>query len=121
MGGSPGRYRRSTTPSDGDVVELAQSDSGTRRTVRVGESVTVVLPETATTGYRWHADVDSSVLESTADRYEGPTVPRGAAGSRRLTFRALRPGATRLRLLKRRAWENDAVEEFTVDLDVAPA
>ncbi len=100
-------------------VELTQQDAGGRRTVRVGDEVTVVLAETPTTGYRWHPDVDTTALEPTGDRYDGPTEPRGAGGTRRLTFTARRSGPAHLRVVKRRAWETTGVEEFAVDLDVA--
>jgi Chagasin family peptidase inhibitor I42 len=60
-------------------------------------------------------------LEQTDDRYLGPTEPRGAAGTRRLTFRVRRVGPVHLRLVKRRAWEDTAVEEFSLDLDVGEA
>jgi uncharacterized protein (TIGR03086 family) len=100
------------------IVELAQQDSGGRRTVRVGESVVVALPENPTTGYRWHADVDEAALQPIDDGYDGPAGLRGASGVRRLAFTALRAGPTRLRLVKRRSWEAKAVEEFAVDLDV---
>ncbi len=104
---------------EGADVELTQQDSGRRHSVRVGDEVTVVLPETPTTGYRWHPDVDATALEPTDDQYEGPTEPRGAGGTRRLTFTARRAGPVHLRLVKWRAWETSAVEEFAVDLDVA--
>lgn len=56
-------------------------------------------------------------MELTDDDYVGATEPRGAAGSRRLTFRVRDPGSGHLRLVRRRAWESVAVEEFAVDLD----
>ncbi|HUL27100.1 MAG TPA: protease inhibitor I42 family protein [Streptosporangiaceae bacterium] len=97
-------------------MELRQEDSGGRRTARVGEELSVVLPENPTTGYRWQPEIDTSALQQTDDRYEGPAEPRGAAGTRRLTFKVLRPGPAQLRLVKRRAWENTGVDEFSVDL-----
>jgi len=100
-------------------MELRQDDSGGRRTARVGEELSVVLAENPTTGYRWHPEIDARTLEQTGDRYEGPAEPRGAAGTRRLTFRVLRAGPMHLRVAKRRAWEDAAVEEFSIDLDAA--
>ncbi len=100
------------------VVELTQQDSGGRRTARIGEELSVVLAENPTTGYRWHSEIDETRLEPTEDRYEGPAEPRGAAGVHRVTFKVIRAGPARLRLVKRRAWEDVAVEEFHIDLDV---
>ena len=99
-------------------MELRQEDSGGRRTARVGEELTVALPENPTTGYRWHPEIDTRLLQQTGDHYEGPTEPRGASGTRRLTFKVLRPGPVHLRVAKRRPWEHTAVEEFSTDLDV---
>lgn len=99
-------------------MELTQDDSGGRRTTRVGEELSVVLAENPTTGYRWHSEIDARTLQQTGDRYEGPAEPRGAAGTRRLTFTVLRPGPVHLRIVKRRAWEGTAVDEFSIDLDV---
>lgn len=99
-------------------MELTPDDAGTHRSVRVGESVTVVLAETPTTGYQWQADVDPDALEPAGDHYDGPTSPRGAGGTRRITFVARRAGATRLRLVKKRAWEQASIDEFEVLLDV---
>jgi inhibitor of cysteine peptidase len=101
-------------------MELTQDDSGGRRTTRVGEELSVVLAENPTTGYRWHPEIDARTLRQTGDRYEGPAEPRGAAGTRRLTFRVLRPGPVHLRVVKRRAWEGTAVDEFSIDLDAQP-
>jgi inhibitor of cysteine peptidase len=100
-------------------VNLTQEDSGGTRSIRVGDEITVVLAENPTTGYRWHADIDTDRLQLTADDYEGPERPVGAAGMRRLTFAPLQPGQTRLHLVKRRSWEQTAVAEFDVSLDVA--
>ena len=102
-------------------MELTKRDSGGRRTARVDENLTVVLGENPTTGYRWHAEIDATMLQQTDDRYLGPAEPRGAAGTRRLTFRVLRAGLVHLRVVKRRPWEDAAVEEFDLDLDVEEA
>jgi predicted secreted protein len=99
-------------------VELTQADTGGRCRVEVGQSVTVVLTETATTGYRWTADVDATMLEQTSDDYTAAAEPRGAAGVRRLTFRARQPGTAKLRVVKRRAWESAPAEEFHIDVDI---
>jgi inhibitor of cysteine peptidase len=98
-------------------MELRQEDCGGRRAARVGEELSVVLEENPTTGYRWHAEIDPRTLQQTGDRYQGHTEPRGAGGTRQLTFRVLRPGPAHLRVVKRRAWEDTAVEEFSIDLD----
>jgi inhibitor of cysteine peptidase len=100
-------------------VQLTQDDSGSTRVVRIGDEVTVVLDENPTTGYRWHADLDGTRLQLTADHYQGPGRPVGAGGSRYLTFEPLQVGPAQLHLAKRRSWEQEAVAEFDVTLYVA--
>jgi inhibitor of cysteine peptidase len=100
-------------------VHLTQDDSGSSRVVRIGDEITVVLDENPTTGYRWHTDLDGTRLQLTADHYQGPGRPIGAGGSRSLTFEPQQLGPTQLHLVKRRSWEQKAVAEFDVTLDVA--
>jgi inhibitor of cysteine peptidase len=101
-------------------MQLTYQDSGSRHAVRVGDEITVVLPENPTTGYRWQVEIDPGALRQADDHNEGATTPRGAPGVRVMTFQALRPGHALLRLVKRRAWETRSSDEFQVHLDVAP-
>lgn len=86
--------------------------------MHVGDEVEVTLPETATTGYRWEAQVDPAVLKPVGDTRDARAMPRGAPGSRTLTFAVLRPGQTELRLIKRRPWESEPADEFTVGCEI---
>jgi inhibitor of cysteine peptidase len=101
-------------------VNLTQDDSGAARDLRLGDEITVVLDENPTTGYRWHADVDTARLQLTDDQYQGADRPIGASGVRRLTFAPLQAGPARLHLVKRRSWEQAVVAEFDIALDIAP-
>jgi inhibitor of cysteine peptidase len=101
-------------------VNLTQDDSGAARDLRLGDEITVVLDENPTTGYRWHADVDTARLQLTDDQYQGADRPIGASGARRLTFAPLQAGPARLHLVKRRSWEQAVVAEFDIALDIAP-
>jgi inhibitor of cysteine peptidase len=100
-------------------VTLTNDDSGGARTLRLGDEITVILDENPTTGYRWHADIDTTRLQLTDDHYQGPEHPIGAGGTRQLTFAPVQPGRTRLHVVKRRPWEQAVVAEFDVALDVA--
>lgn len=102
-------------------MDLEQTDSGTVRSVRVGGVVTVRLPETATTAVRWQVPADLPGLTVLEDRTEPvPADPDdrrlGAPGVRLVRLAVDRPGTTRLRLVKRRAWETDVRDEFVVTL-----
>jgi predicted secreted protein len=87
----------------------------------VGDEVEVTLPETATTGYVWHPEVDESILRPAGEDRKVPTDPRGAPGMRVIAFEAVRAGETSLRLIKRRSWEAEAKDEFSVKLEVERA
>jgi inhibitor of cysteine peptidase len=102
-------------------VELAQEDSGGRRTLFIGDDVVVALVENPSTGYRWQAEFDPLVLEATDDRFEATSDLRGAPGVRYSAFRALASGQTELRLINRRGWETgEGIGEFVIDLDIRP-
>jgi inhibitor of cysteine peptidase len=99
-------------------VELTRDDAGGLYRVRIGDEISVALDENPTTGYRWHADVDPSRLRVVADEYHGPERPVGASGVRRLTFAALQQGSAQVRLVKRRPWEQSAVDQYEVAVDI---
>ncbi len=102
------------------TTELTAADSGRTVTVHVGDVVSVRLPESPTTGYRWQSEVDSTRLRAAEDRYEpAQQQTRGGAGERVLGFEVLVAGSTALRLAERRSWESGpASTEFSVQLDV---
>jgi predicted secreted protein len=99
-------------------VELTAADANTSRAVVVGDEIVVRLPETPTTGYQWHPEVDGRALQLVDDQYEIEQQPRGAAGLHRFTFRALRDGPTVLKLVERRAWEDHGGDEYRVVLQI---
>ena len=65
----------------------------------------VRLPGTPTTGYLWRVDLVTDELQLIDDRYEAPTIPRGAPGVHVLTFRAVREGSATLKVVKGRGCE----------------
>ena len=102
-------------------MELGPEHNGAALTVRVGETITVRLPENPTTGFRWRPDVDTDSLAIADDRYQGPDQPRGAQGVHVFDLSPTRAGATALRLVKARSWESEPADVFAVTLDVQPA
>lgn len=102
-------------------MELTRDDSGTRRTVRVGERIEVVLDEVPTSGYRWEPDVDASRLRVVSTAGDAAPRPRGGSRHAVFAFEPVQPGPARLRLVLERPWEPEPIEEFVADLDVTPA
>ena len=101
------------------TIELTRTDTGTRRTIALGEQFSARLPENPTTGYRWQADYNHSQLTLLQDAFHGPTDPPGTGGERRFTFQATHCGLATLRLARQRSWEStEPIEEFSIQLDI---
>ena len=100
---------------------LTSEQNGSRLAVSVGDTITVSLPETATTGYRWESDSGGESLRVVDTHPKASATPRGAPGQRVITFEVLRPGLTQLRLVRKRSWEQTIAEQYTVELEVREA
>lgn len=107
----------------GDVA-VTEAHDGRTLHARVGDTVTVRLPEPATSGYRWEISgpVDDG-LEPAGDTNEMPSGAGSAAGAsstRTLAFRAQRSGTFTLALRLRRSWESEgsALRRFHVTIVV---
>lgn len=86
----------------------------------VGEQVEVVLDETPTTGYQWEVVGEHEGLTVESSTFEPPSSQApGAHGRRVVTLRAAEPGAHRLALQRRRAWEPAAAESCEVVVNVS--
>ena len=92
-----------------DIVEVA--DSG-EVSMSVGDTVTLRLPENATTGHVWSVSSLGAglVLEEHRSVPSRDGAP-GAAGEHLFELHALRPGEWRVDLRLAREWESDALEE----------
>ena len=125
-----------------DVWMMDLASSGRELTVKTRDEIHVVVPDNPSTGYIWMvdspdvpdiraddraADSADSVLDMA---YVGPAAPEGSiaglpaddlpigvGGECRFVFRALRPGAVRLRLAQRRPWQRNA-EARTVEASI---
>jgi predicted secreted protein len=101
-------------------MELGPESNGAALNAKVGETITVRLPESPMTGFRWRPDLDADRIQITADQYQGPDQPRGAPGVHLFGLLPTCPGVTALRLVKERSWEGKPTDEFAVTLDVQP-
>jgi len=108
-----------------DVWLLDESQEGRQFSPRLRDEVHVMLAETPSTGYVWQlVDAAPSVLALIDDQFETDEDDViGEAGTRHVAFRVAQPGASRLRLEKRRPWqqggEAPAIFEATVNA-IAP-
>ncbi|MFO1372765.1 MAG: protease inhibitor I42 family protein [Candidatus Competibacteraceae bacterium] len=94
---------------ENDVLVLTRTDNNRTAEVRVGERITVRLPENPTTGFTWAIDETNSrllALDGT-DYAESSEVHIGAKGQRTFTFTARHAGEVVLKLKHWRFWEGE--------------
>jgi len=104
------------------TVKLSAADQGKVTQLRVGDTLEIDLNENPTTGYQWALVGEPNpilALQST-DFEQGTGGQLGAAGLRKLVFRAQRNGESSLALKLWREWEGDAsiVERFAAKVQV---
>ena len=94
-----------------DVWLLDESQEGRQFTPRMRDEIHVMLAETPSTGYVWQlVDAAPSVLALIDDQFEtGDDDVIGGSGTRHVAFRVASAGASRIRLEKRRPWQQDGV------------
>jgi inhibitor of cysteine peptidase len=101
-------------------VHLTQDDAGSAIEVSPGDTVTVTLDQTGSTGYRWTVDdgTDPVLAMQGDETRSSPAV--GSKGSVEWSFRAAAPGTTKLRLKLWRDWEGDksVIERFEATVQV---
>ena len=101
---------------------LSLADDGAAVEIDVGETLSVRLPENASSGHRWAPDeIDANILKLLAEEpsYEGgPGV--GAGGEVTFQACAVAPGTAELAFRKWREWEGPAsiVERFRLRVTV---
>ena len=104
-------------------VAVTKEQNGRVVTVKVGDSISVQLPENPTTGYAWALDsIDPKLLEARAPAYHPAGAGPGTGGVKTWALSARAAGRTRLELKRWRHWEGDKsiVERFAVTLDIKP-
>jgi len=91
------------------MPSLTEADNGRTVDVRVGETVSVSLPENATSGYRWAVDnLDRGIVESNEARPHYPSDAVGSAGEITFAFKSVGPGSGQVSLKYWRHFEGDA-------------
>jgi inhibitor of cysteine peptidase len=103
------------------VIRIGAEHKDERVTATVGDTLDLVLPENATTGYQWEVDEPGGAVEiATSELIAADDVRAGATGKRHVVIRAVRPGNSRLSMRLRRSWEpaEKAAESYAVDIEV---
>ena len=87
---------------------LTELDDGRTIEAKVGDTIELVLPENASTGYRWAFDgVDEQVVRASEGELVGKPAKVGSGGDVRWRLTALAAAATEVRLKLWRRWEGD--------------
>jgi inhibitor of cysteine peptidase len=103
------------------VIRLDEQHNGTRIAAHVGDSLELVLPENATTGFQWEVvDAGEALAVNTSELVPPNAQHAGATGTRHVVVEAVRPGSSTLSLRLRRSWEpvDKSADTYAVDVDV---
>jgi inhibitor of cysteine peptidase len=105
------------------VAEIVVKEEHDGRTVsaKVGDSLTVELPENPTTGFRWAPiDSDASTVALETDEFVlGSKGAVGGGGTRVFRLRVKGLGRARLQFELMRAWESNAPSKlFEIHISV---
>ena len=103
---------------------LTEADKGRTVDLRAGETVSVTLPENATTGYRWAIDrLGPGIVEAGEAKSHYPATERvGGAGEITFSFKATTAGSGEVSLKHWRHFEGDKsiTRRFGIRLNVQP-
>lgn len=95
------------------AIEVTAADDGRKIAATPGDEIVVVLPENATTGFRWQVDRSEGVLRLVSDGYRQAAEPEGhepvfgRGGLREFRFEVTGPGTSTLSLKHWQEWEGD--------------
>ena len=92
-------------------------------TARSGSIITITLKSNPTTGYSWKVSKlsDGKIVKAVSSRYEADRPALSGSGGKELwSFKALKPGNTRIEMAYQRPWEKGTppVEAKTFNIRV---
>jgi inhibitor of cysteine peptidase len=101
--------------------DLTSADNGRIIAVRVGDDVTLLLPDNPSTGFRWAVDADPDFVKIEVGEFIPPSTMVGGGGEAHWSFKAKRPGITKVTLTRWRPWEGErsAIERYEITLQVS--
>ena len=108
------------------TLKLGQTDDGKTFSVKVGDTIQVVIPGNPTTGYEWTAalsDKDAALLQPVGEpQYAANNTDEnrvGSGGVLTLTFKATAKGQAVLKLAYARSFESvQPIQTFTATLNI---
>ena len=106
------------------TIEIGEFTQQVHVSLKVGDTLRVVLPSTPSTGYSWHVAASKAILKSTASsNTPGAQKSAGAPGRQTLVFTAAAPGRDNLVLDYSRPWEKGkpAARQYSIAVTVSNA
>ena len=106
------------------TIEIGEFTQQVHVSLKVGDTLRVVLPSTPSTGYSWHVAASKAILNSTASsNTPGAQKSVGAPGRQTLVFTAAAPGRDNLVLDYSRPWEKGkpAARQYSIAVTVSNA
>ncbi len=89
-------------------VTVRKEDNRESVSMRVGDVLHIVLPENASTGYRWRIDaIDRTILRESESTFKLESQAVGAGGIRTMSYQATGVGSCHIRFVLTRPWEED--------------
>jgi predicted secreted protein len=106
------------------TIEIGEFTQQVHVSLKIGDTLRVVLPSTPSTGYSWHVAASNAMLKATASsNIPGAQKTVGAPGRQSLVFTAAAPGRDNLVLDYSRPWEKGkpAARQYSIAVTVSNA
>lgn len=106
------------------TIQIGEFTQPVHVSLKVGDTLRVVLPSTPSTGYSWHVAASNAMLKATASsNIPGAQKTVGAPGRQSLVFTAATPGRDNLMLDYSRPWEKGkpAARQYAIAVTVSDA
>ena len=87
---------------------------------KIGETITISLISNPTTGYSWQPEFDSSFLKLVNTEFVPDSTNLGAQGMETFEFLMLKQGETKVKMLYKRPWENEVLDEHVTLIRIHP-
>jgi len=97
---------------------VGEQENGGIVIARVGDQITIALPEIPTSGYRWQTSVHGDAVAVAATEYVRASDAVGGGGDRQLIFIATREGASTVHAHLQRPWEQTPLRDYAVTIRV---